>query len=223
MRLRAWPRKRGTPKSQEVRDQNAWFKGANALAKRVAPALQAEAIRATAGTGLYPRDYILRGMSVGYIDIIRPDGKIISSKRRGVFPVGFQGFIIRLSAAQTMGSLYNPIILPLPQIDTAGFWDMAQDDRITIPAGVEIMNLEAGFRWDNTNTRRCRLTIWDAATEIRYAYSSHDLVGRSGSTVSTGPILVTPGQQFQAEIHANSGGPIAPDASYFSGTILQAT
>ncbi len=62
LRVRKWPRKRGTPKSASQRWWNDWFRQANLLAKYVDAATMRKAIELTANTGMYPRDIILKAM-----------------------------------------------------------------------------------------------------------------------------------------------------------------
>lgn len=62
LRVRKWPRKRGTPKSALQRWWNDWFRQANLLAKYADPMSQARAIELTKGSGLYPRDVLLKAM-----------------------------------------------------------------------------------------------------------------------------------------------------------------
>ncbi len=62
LRVRKWPRKRGTPKSARQRWWNDWFRQANLLAKYVDAATMRKAIELTANTGMYPRDIILKAM-----------------------------------------------------------------------------------------------------------------------------------------------------------------
>lgn len=62
LRVRKWPKKRGTPKSPLQRWWNDWFRQANLLAKYADGMTQARAIALTKGTGLYPRDIILKAM-----------------------------------------------------------------------------------------------------------------------------------------------------------------
>ena len=57
-----WPKKRGTPKSALQRWWNDWFTQANKLAKYADPMSQVRAIDMTKGTGLYPRDILLKAM-----------------------------------------------------------------------------------------------------------------------------------------------------------------
>lgn len=62
IRVRAWPKRRGPPKSAAQRYWVDWFKQANLLAKYVDAATARRAIDLTKGTGMYPRDIILSAM-----------------------------------------------------------------------------------------------------------------------------------------------------------------
>lgn len=62
LRVRKWPRKRGTPKSALQRWWIDWFKQANKLAKYADGASQARAIEITKNSGMYPRDILLAAM-----------------------------------------------------------------------------------------------------------------------------------------------------------------
>lgn len=224
LRIRAWPRKRGTPTSQEVRDQNAWFKGANALAKRVDPQLIVASMEATKGTGLYPRDYILRGMSVGYIDVIRNDGTIVRSGRQGIEPVTFQGFLFRPTADLTIatGAIVT-LTWTLPQIDTAAFWSAGTPTLITIPAGVTRMRLEAGIRFGPGITGRILHNI-QRTDGFNVGSQDIDVSNNQRSVISTGVLVVIPGEQYEVTVFVTGGGLIkGTGAWYWSGEILEAT
>jgi hypothetical protein len=62
LRVRKWPKKRGTPTSAEQLYWIDWFRQANKLAKYIDAASMRRAIELTAGTGMYPRDIILKAM-----------------------------------------------------------------------------------------------------------------------------------------------------------------
>ncbi len=62
LRVRKWPKKRGTPKSELQRWWIDWFRQANLLAKYADGMAMARAIQMTKGSGLYPRDIILKAM-----------------------------------------------------------------------------------------------------------------------------------------------------------------
>ncbi len=74
LRVRKWPKKRGRPKSERQRWWNEWFKQANLLAKYADPLTQATAIELTKGSGLYPRDIILKAMRGRLYWFSTPDG-----------------------------------------------------------------------------------------------------------------------------------------------------
>ncbi len=62
LRVRKWPKKRGTPTSESQLWWIDWFRQANKLAKYIDAASMRRAIELTAGTGKYPRDIILQAM-----------------------------------------------------------------------------------------------------------------------------------------------------------------
>ncbi len=62
LRVRKWPRKRGTPKSALQLWWIDWFRQANYLAKYVDAASARRAIEITANSGMYPRDVLLAAM-----------------------------------------------------------------------------------------------------------------------------------------------------------------
>jgi len=63
LRVRAWPKKRGRPKSALQLYWVDWFRQANALAKLADNYTLARAIELTKNTGWYPRDIILKAMA----------------------------------------------------------------------------------------------------------------------------------------------------------------
>ena len=62
IRVRRWPKKPGPPRSALQRWWMDWFTQANLLAKYADPMSQARAIQMTKGSGLYPRDVLLKAM-----------------------------------------------------------------------------------------------------------------------------------------------------------------
>ena len=62
VRIRAWPKKRGPPKSENQKFWVDWFTQANLLAKYADPIQQVRAMEMTKGSGLYPRDVLLMAM-----------------------------------------------------------------------------------------------------------------------------------------------------------------
>ena len=62
LRVRRWPKKRGTPRSASQRWWNDWFRQANLLAKYADANSQVRAKEMTEGSGMYPRDVLLKAM-----------------------------------------------------------------------------------------------------------------------------------------------------------------
>ncbi len=62
LRVRKWPRKYGKPRSALQAYWVDWFKQANLLAKYADAMSQRRAIEMTKGSGLYPRDVLLKAM-----------------------------------------------------------------------------------------------------------------------------------------------------------------
>ena len=225
MRIRNWPRKRGPSKSAAVRLQNAWFKDANRLAKHCAASQQVAAIEMTKGTGLYPRDLLLKCMSGGIIAPITAEGRELQYRRQRVDPVAFQGFVLRLTADQNIGlSSFTPIIWPLPYRDTAGFWDVTQPDRITIPPGVTMIQMFSQHLASGAWNGQAIAQIKDPAG---VSWGRGDNVGNTshGLACGTGPIVVTPGQQFQNLAWNNVWGILqgTQQNTWFAGVVMEAT
>lgn len=62
LRVRKWPKKRGTPTSERQLFWIDWFRQANELAKYADPMSQVRAIEEAKNTGKYPRDVLLQAM-----------------------------------------------------------------------------------------------------------------------------------------------------------------
>ena len=223
MRVRAWPKKRGTPKSEKVRRQNAWFKDANELAKVIEPTQQNLAIAMTLGTGLYPRDLILRQMAGGMYEVISPDGQPILPRNRFREKVVFQGVALELLASQTL--ILNALTLitwPLPVLDTLGFWDVATPSRITVPAGIPVIKLEAGWGAVNTAPGK-RQIIALYKNGVLFRVDDSVIFTSVGQTINSGVLVVAPGDFFEVKCRcttANSA--LGSGRSHFSMTVLEA-
>lgn len=224
LRVRSWPRKRGPSKSAAVRLQNAWFKDANRLAKHCAASQQIAAIEMTKGTGLYPRDLLLKSMGQGIIVPITADGLELQYRRPKVDPVSFQGFFLRLTADQNIGAgATAPINWPLPVMDTGAFWDVTADDRITVPPGVEVMQFFAGFQTAYTGWSQVSPFIanLDGTVHARCDISHG---GQHAMTIATAPLPVTPGDQFRPTVFLSVGGILRGSGeNYFGGIVLGAS
>ena len=221
-RIRTWPRKRGTPKSQMVRDQNAWFKEANHLVKIAAASQITLAIEATRNTGLYPRDLMLRAMGSGLIDIVEPDGTVITYRQKFWSPIMFQGVIIRPAAPITPGvNVWTTITLPLPQVDTAGFWNVGAPTRLTVPTNIEIVEVNCDVKQESSGGPLLAIRIrLNGVTDV--AWSQATSSGTVGDHVSTGPIQVVAGDYFEFLTFPTRAGNFPAGPTWFGATILQA-
>lgn len=224
IRIRAWPRKRGPSKSTEVQQQNAWFKAANLLAKKAAGPQIVTAMEAAKGTGLYPRDIILRAMGVGLFDIILPGGELVTYRQGGVDPVAFQGAILELAVAIPIpANTTTLIVYPLPLVDTALFWDIANPTRLTIPTGVTIVRFTARTYEEVTQVGQLLIMLFKNGAPA-LARVGFNATAWHGETLESGAIQVVAGDYFEMGVHmAYPGTADANGRTHFSVEILEAT
>lgn len=223
VRIRSWPKKRGPKATEQQRLWRDWFTQANHRAK-YAPGQQIDqSIKAARGTGLYPRDILVKAMGTGLFDAIDEDGNFITKRWDFWEPKMFQGVSTFRNTNYTPATgVLATIQWPLPEIDTMSFWDASQPTRLTIPQHVQIVRLGTGLGVTTSTS----LTV---ATYIRK--NGTDLVGRmewSGGaqksrSLVTAPLVVTPGDYFEAEIFTtNSFTANASAAFNFWLEVLQA-
>ncbi len=223
IRVRSWPKKRGRPKSQAVRDQNEWFAGANRLAKHVDAAEQNLAIAMTLGTGLYPRDLLLRQMAGGMYEIINAEGRLIEPRRYFRETKVFQGAILELAAHQTLvTNVFTPISFPLPVLDTAGFWNVAAPTLLTIPAGINVVKIDGGWNGVlSTPNRRQIVGIFKNGAFFRL--QDGFAVSTPAQTIGSAAIAVVAGDTFELQcrcaIFQQAFGPVR---TFMSLTVLDA-
>lgn len=224
LRVRSWPRKRGPSKSQTVRDQNDWFKGANQLAKQAEPTQMAMAIEMTLGTGLYPRDILLRQMSGGMWELIREDGVKLETRRPFREEIMFQGVSQELDVDFVMTpGLHNIIPWSLPLLDTASFWNVAAPTRLTIPAGIEVVSFTGGWTGKtNTGVARVIIVIWKNGV-IMATFASQDN-GTPAMTIDKGAFPVVAGDYFEMSAFCTGGqSALAGPGTFFTLNVEQAS
>lgn len=221
-RVRAWPKKRGPSQSSQVQIQNQRFKEAQYYAKRAPGVLQNMAIKATLNTGLYPRDLLTKFMLKGIFDLELPDGTLVQHGRRELFPVTFQGFETRLTSGVGIPSAtLKTVDWPTPILDTAGFFDAGQPDRITVPEGVTVMSISAGYRIASQYSGSQLIEI-TCLTDVVEDHASVALSGARDLVVTTGPMAVVAGEQIGPRFYFTVGKTLLPTATFFSGQILGA-
>jgi len=194
----AWPRKRGKPKSPNTVYMNAWFKDAMRKLRYVDARAMNQAIKLTKGTGLYPRDVLMKASSGGLFDIHFKDGTVSTFKQRGVWPVAFQGAITHKTANQAVpANVLTALTWPLPTIDTAGLFNLALPTRFTIPAMVNVVNLSVHLNQSAAGITRAAIIIRkNGVTTIVNDNRAMNATG--GIACSTGPQQVVQGDYFEA-------------------------
>ena len=195
--VQKWPRKRGPSKLAKQRRQVKWFSDANALAKRLWPDQIKLAMIMTKGTGLYPRDLLIRQMSGGIYDLFTDDGVHYQPTSMPREAVMFQGAILELDVDQVIPvSTEHKIVWPLPVLDTMGFWSVANPTRLTIPEGVEVVEVIAS--WVASNPPLDVTTI--IRTRKNDGFNSNlgadNLANPTGPT-TRGPQVVVAGDFFE--------------------------
>jgi len=195
MIAKAWPRKRGPSKSPSVRNQNAWFKEANRLTKTLAPTQMVQAIAMTKGTGLYPRDLLLRQMSGGMFDIIDEDGVNYQPRTDRRETVVFQGVILQLATPITfVANIAQFVTWPLPVLDTLGFWSAGAPTLITVPPGINVVELHCGISV-TPNSGNLLQSIFATALPLA-AETSNEGWNLISGQASSGPVPVIAGDVF---------------------------
>lgn len=219
-RVRSWPRKRGPSKIPNQQIQTQWFKAANKLARIVEPSQQKAAIEATRNTGLYPRDVIIRAMGSGLIDIIEPDGTLITYQQKWFENMNFQGTVLRLATAFTPAqNIWTAIQWPLPLLDTTGMWTPAQPQRLTIPQNILAVEMIGGIKQDTGGGPLLATRIrMNGALDVAWGQATSS--GSVGHGISSGPLRVVAGDFFDMLTFPTLLGPVAVGPTYFAALIL---
>jgi len=222
LRLRAWPKKRGRPKSQAVRNQNAWFKEAVRLIKIADPGQQKIAIEAAGNTGLYPRDLLMNAMAGGMFDIDMDDGRVITFHDPVLENVMFQGTILQQASVQSLpGNVYTTLTWTLPVIDTGAFWNAGAPTRLTIPAGVEVVNLFAGWKRDGLVLNGTQVpALRKNGTFL--ARAPTNVNGWPGGFICSGPRAVVANDWFDFQVFVAAATQTTGDQeTFFAMQVLQ--
>lgn len=223
MRLRSWPKKRGPKATELQRLWRDWFTSANHRAK-YAPGQQIDqSIKAARGTGLYPRDILIKAMGTGLFDAIDEDGNFITKRWDFWEPVMFQGVFSQLASNVSLpGGVLVTVQWPLPTLDTMSFWDAANPTRFTIPEHVEVVELTFTTMSTGSAGGAHVMYIRKNGTTLvaRLEWSGSSFFSQSLKTV---PLAVSPGDYFEAEaFSSNSMTLVAGDAAAFGLNVLQA-
>ena len=219
MRVRAWPKRRGKPKSQAQQIAIDRFREANRLAKQAPGEIQNWAIDVTRGSGIYPRDLLVRMILAGLFNIQTEDGLIIRHGRPRLETKVFQGFSLALDTPYNMLSTGGTVIpWPLPIIDTAGFWNPGSPDVITIPEGVTLMSFRAGMKF--TSSARTSINFLLSKLSPGESFLASDRDGSTtATTIESGVVIVQPGEQYRVRLDVGSIRTLDVVQTFFSGIV----
>lgn len=223
LRVRKWPAKRTGRLHPHTAYMNRWFRDACRKLKYADPRAVDFAIKATKGTGLYPRDLLMASMGEGLIDLRLPDGTPITYKRQGLHPVAFQGLITWKNAAQNVAANTQTFLTwPLPQVDTAGMFNLGQPTRITIPPGVNIVAFTGAIFTTNAAALATQIGLRkNGATDWQNIRAG--TVERGSAILASGPVPVANGDYFELYCQYTAARTLFSDQQvYFKAEILDA-
>lgn len=136
------------------------------------------------------------------MDLLDEDGTLIRFRRHFVRRVMFQGCILRQTANQSFADVTTvPIQWPLPELDTAGFYQITAPAQLKVPPGVSVITASAGMTdTGGANADRCLLQITRNGDVM--AQTIPRVTSTFALNVKAGPFLVEENDIIQAEIFA---------------------
>lgn len=222
VRIRKWPAKRGPIKSQQQLIQTERFTAAQKLYPQLKGSVANHFIRATLGTGLYPRDLFMKMMTTAPIAFTDENGVTLRYGRPRLENSMFQGLILRLTSNFAYGAgAFSNVIWPAPILDTSGMFSAAAPDRITIPSGVTVVTMFAGWRRSASagNFLNPAIQRLGGAEDIR---AEQSLNSGAGGCIVTGPMIVSEGEQYAFSMFGASSGTTLAGRTFFAVEILAA-
>jgi hypothetical protein len=222
LRLRKWPNKRGVPGSPIVRAMNSWLASAVQLSKHMDPYTASAAIAQAGGTGLYPRDLVIKAMAGNIADLVFLSGQIITKRRYFLEPVMYQGARVqRVSNLSIPANTQTVIAWEQPIIDTAALFSLAAPTRLTIPAGVTRINALAGFYVTTGAINNCYAAIRRNGSIIIGGFAAQ-AANTKNFGCTTGPVNVAAGDYIEAICLVQTVGTLqARIESYFACDLIE--
>jgi hypothetical protein len=223
VRVRKWPKKRGTPKSKTVRLINSRFAQATYIGKRCDAGQVVTAMEAVKGSGLYPRDLLARYILNCPVVLLLPNGQSIEKEHPGVIPVSFQGARVERTSAQTLAAgVLTTLVWQTPVIDTAAFFSASSATRLTVPPGVAKLRIEAGLITNSATAGLYSIRVGkNGVFTLAGSRASTDGLGRL--SLSTGPINVVPGDFFEVQaVCTTAHTALAEPGTFLSAEVLEA-
>ena len=153
--------------------------------------------------GQVPGDMLGRGADV-WERLSGPAGYMIISNGPSAAPqfkAGFDGVRLAKTVNQNItAGPFNVITWNNALFDDASFWDSANPNRITVPAGVARMSFNAGVRSETSADGTFLAVIRDQAGTQIARTQERGTADTIGLTVSTGSIGVTPGDWYEVAL-----------------------
>ena len=108
----------------------------------------------------------------------------------------FQGVILHLDTNKFLpAGVQTAIPFPLPVRDTMAFWNAATPEKIIIPAGVEVVRLNAGWFATGTVVDIITVTLIELNGVLIVAETSRGNE-QPGCAITTGARVVSEGDEF---------------------------
>lgn len=223
-RIRKWPKKRGTPTDPIQLQRIERFANANRLAKFIAGPWWVKAHKLTRGTGLYPRDLLVRSMTAGFADIVTHDGHLITQKQWLLEEAVFQGARIEKNAGQGYTASAAAVVTwQVPVIQTWPLWSAGSPNRLTIGTNINIVRLQAALRLSTVVAGYVQVSIRKNGSTL-IASSNATSGAAPAQQCNTGPIYVANGDYFEVLVQgANNNTVEAIDRTFFACEILNTT
>jgi hypothetical protein len=222
VRIRKWPKKRSKNKPPHTAYMNAWFADAAQKIKRVPGQVVQASMNQAKGTGLYPRDIILSMMVNSPFSWSNPDGTVNRLQKLGIYPVAFQGTRLQLAAPLALAAGVTTVMTwPTPILETVPLYNPTLPKRLTIPDGVNIVQLVAGLAVGGATTQQLTLIIRKNGT-INVAVAKSQGVATPACSVTCGPIPVITGDYFELLALASAANNVAIDITYLTCELLDA-
>ena len=222
VRVRAWPKPRGHPKSAAVRSQNEWFKSANKLLNDIDPGQMKIAIEAAKGTGFYPRDLLMNAMAGGIVEVVFPDGAILTSRQYFLEDVVFQGARIVRDATLSFGAnVVQTIPWQSPILQTTPLWSGANPTRLTMPAGITVASFSCGEQTAGSEAGQAAMWLLHSTLGI-LALNECETAGGDSLSVYSGPIPVIEGDYVEVQaVFGVARSILANSSTFFSCELLE--
>jgi len=200
---------------------NEWFRYANYFAKQAEPGLIILAQALALGTGLYPRDILIKAIAGTLYEIQLPDGSIIAYRPTQVEPTMWNG--IKLSRTTNLpiaSSTFTFIPWQSLDLDQGLIWNPLDPNFIIIPDEVAVVEITAGVVCANASARAMGLEVVRSDGVIIASNSNSSMIDQAGC-LTTGPIPVVIGERYGVRVWFSGTVTVLPRSQTFvSATVL---